>query len=265
MISSVRKRNGEVVAFDANKLNRWAEYATKMGGNWSEIAQKTFKRLQDGCATKDIQDAMIGVCLEKQSLEYSRVASRLEFAEIRKGMTYKLGVDDRAFFKYIFEALLQKGIWDKEALPEYDPMWEDWYDEVKQTRLEYWQVKQWADKYACRIDDVVVETPHIGFMGIALALFGNTEKAKDFALALVQGKINLPTPALNGLRNGDWDTISCCVISAGDDVDSIGVANYLAYRMTSKKAGIGIEYTTRSKGDAVKRGRVRHLGKILPH
>ena len=31
--------------------------------------------------------------------------------------------------------------------------------------------------------------------------------------------------------------------------------------MTSKKAGIGIEYTTRSKGDPVKNGRVNHLGK----
>lgn len=261
MISTVTKRDGSTEPFSPEKLNRWAEYATKMGGNWSEIAQKTFKRLQDGCTTTDIQNTMIAVCLEKQSLEYSRVASRLEFAEIRKGMLDKFGIDDRATFKEIYAAMIGSGVWDKSTLPEYETKFEEWYEEVKQTRLEYWQVKQWVDKYACRIDDVVVETPHIGFMGIALALFGSSDKAKDYALGLVQGKINLPTPALNGLRNGDWDTISCCVISAGDDVDSIGVANYIAYRMTSKKAGIGIEYTTRSKGDPVKSGRVSHLGK----
>lgn len=261
MIAYVTKRDGSTEKFDSDKLNKWAEYATKVGGNWSEIAQKTFKRLQDGCSTKDIQETMVAVCLEKQSLEYSRVASRLEFAEIRKGMLDKFGIDDRASFYDIFNNLLVSGVWDKNSLPEYAQEWEEWYNEVKETRLEYWQVKQWTDKYACRIDDVVVETPHIGFMGIALALFGNSIKAKEYALGLVQGKINLPTPALNGLRNGDWDTISCCVISGGDNVDSIGVANYIAYRMTSKKAGIGIEYTTRSKGDAVKGGRVSHLGK----
>ena len=261
MIEYVTKRDGSKEKFDSAKLNKWAEYATKVGGNWSEIAQKTFKRLQDGCSTSDIQETMVAVCLDKQSLEYSRVASRLEFAEIRKGMLNKFGIDDRASFKEIYNAMLTNGVWDKGSLPEYDPVFEEWYEEVKQTRLEYWQVKQWVDKYACRIDDVVVETPHIGFLGIALALFGKDEKAKEYALGLVQGKINLPTPALNGLRNGDWDTISCCVISAGDDVDSIGVANYIAYRMTSKKAGIGIEYTTRSKGDPVKNGRVNHLGK----
>lgn len=261
MITSVTKRNGSKEKFDSDKLNKWAEYATKVGGNWSEIAQKTFKRLQDGCSTKDIHETMVSVCLEKQSLEYSRVASRLEFAEIRKGMLNEFGIDDRASFKQIYDCLIERSVWDNETLPAYTEQMEDWYNEVKQTRLEYWQVKQWVDKYACRINDVVVETPHIGFMGISLALFGDTIKAKEFAVALVQGKINLPTPALNGLRNGDWDTISCCVISAGDDVDSIGVANYLAYRMTSKKAGIGIEYTTRSKGDSVKGGRVKHLGK----
>lgn len=135
------------------------------------------------------------------------------------------------------------------------------YAEIITVRLDYWQVKQWVEKYAVKVDGVVVETPHIGYMGLALALFGDTDEAREYAMCLAQGKINLPTPALNGLRNGDWDTISCCVISAGDNVESIGAANYLAYRMTAKKAGIGIEYTTRSKGDSVKQGRIEHLGK----
>ena len=199
MIEYVTKRDGSKEAFDPSKLNKWAEYATKVGGNWSEIAQKTFKRLQDGCTTSDIHETMVSVCLDKQSLEYSRVASRLEFAEIRKGMLNKFGIDDRASFKEIYDALISAGVWDSNSLPSYNERFEDWYEEVKQTRLEYWQVKQWVDKYACRIDDVVVETPHIGFMGISLALFGNDVKARDYALGLVQGKINLPTPALTGV------------------------------------------------------------------
>lgn len=261
MIEYVIKRNGETEKFSSDKLNKWAEYAAKVGGNWSEIAQKTFQRLQNYCKTTDIHDTMVAVCLDKKSMEYSRVASRLEYAEIRKGMQQKLGFDDRADFKTIYETFLNLGLWSKEDLPAYSSNLESIYQEVIKERLDYWQVKQWTEKYAIRYEGVVVETPHIGYIGIALALFGDTEEAKKFALQLVKGQTNLPTPALNGLRNGDWDTISCCVISAGDETDSIGVANYVAYRMTAKKAGIGIEYTTRSKGDSVKNGRVEHLGK----
>jgi len=261
MITEVVKRDGRVEEFDADKLNKWALYAAEMGGNWSEIAQKTFKRLADGCSTQDIHETMVNVCLEKQTLEHSRIAARLEFAEIRKGMQYVLGIDDSNSFETIFNTYEEYGVWDSGVMPEFNPRWNDWYNKLKQTRLEYWQIKQWSDKYAIKIDDVTVETPHIGMIGISLALFGDTQEAFEYADALIKGKINLPTPALNGLRNGDWDTISCCVISGGDETDSIAVADYIGYRMTAKKAGIGIEFTTRSKGDNVKGGRVKHLGK----
>lgn len=260
MISFVTKRNGDVVPFDTDKFNRWAEYATEVGGNWSDIAFETYKKLTDKISTIDIHQTMIDVCIDKETLEYSRVASRLEFATIRKNMQYVLGLDDTASIKDIIQAYEDFGVWDSDYIPPYNPVWEDWYSEIKKTRLEFWQVKQFADKYACKINDVVVETPHLAYFGISIALFGDTQKAFDFMQALVKGKINLPTPALNGLRNGDWDTISCCVISASDSTESIGVANHIAYRMTAKKAGIGIEYTLRTKHDPVKGGRVAHLG-----
>ena len=200
MIEYVVKRDGSTEKFDPVKLNKWAEYATAVGGNWSEIAQKTFKRLQNYCKTTDIHDTMVSVCLAKQSSEYSRVASRLEFAEIRKGMQYKLGFDDRKDFKTIYAKLIEIGVWDKNSLPEYSEKIEQIYAEIITVRLDYWQVKQWVEKYAVKVDGVVVETPHIGYMGLALALFGGTDEAREYAMCLAQGKINLPTPALNGLR-----------------------------------------------------------------
>lgn len=262
MIERVVKRNGEIEEFSAEKLNKWAEYATEQGGNWSEIAQKTFKRLPQVASTQDIHQTMIDVCLSKQTIEYSRVAARLEMAEIKKCMNYILGIDpDTDTFQEIMSTLEDLNVWDSSVLPDYNPVWEDWYNGLKNTHMEFWRVKQWSDKYAQRIADNCIETPVIGYMGIALALFGDSDKAYGFAEALTLGKISLPTPALNGLRNGDFDTISCCVISAEDTTESIGVANWIAYRMTAKKAGIGIEYTTRSRGDSVKSGRVKHLGK----
>ena len=261
MLKSVIKHDGSVEEFCAGKLNKWAQYATKTGGDWSEIALATYKRLPEVAKASDIHQMMINVCLDKEEISYSRIAARLEQASLRKNMERLLGVGDRNSFKDIYFAMLDKGVWDKGTMPAYNPLWESWYEEIYPNRLEYWQIVQWGDKYAIRKEGVPVETPHIGCMGIGLGLHGDTQDAFDLAKALVEGKVNLPTPALNGIRNGDFDTISCCIITGGDTVDSIGVAEHIAYKMTAKKAGIGIEFDTRSKGSPVKGGAVDHLGK----
>ena len=84
IIKTVVKRDGSEQEFSPEKLNRWAEYATKTGGNWSEISLETYKRLPDKVKTSDIHQTMINVCLDKEQIEYSRVAARLEHARIRK-------------------------------------------------------------------------------------------------------------------------------------------------------------------------------------
>lgn len=261
MVKQVIKRNGTTEEFTPEKLNKWAQYATKTGGNWSEIAIATYKRLPDLVRSSDIHQTMINVCLDKEDIKYSRIAARLMVASIRKNMDSLLGLNDKSSFKEIFEKLTGLGVWDASVLPEYNPVWEDWYKEIYDTRLEYWQLAQWCDKYAVSYKGAVVETPHIGCMGIALGIHKDTQEAFELAKALISGEYNLPTPALNGIRNGDFNTISCCVITGGDSMESIGVAQHIAYTMTAKKAGIGIEMDTRSKGADVKGGRVKHLGK----
>jgi ribonucleoside-diphosphate reductase alpha chain len=261
MISTVTKRDGTVQDFDPDKLNKWAQYATKHGVSWSELAKETYKRLTEGISTEDIQETMIKVCLSKEDINWSRVAARLEFATIRSGMKTVLGFQDRTPFKVIFKTLVEKGYWCSKTMPKYNPTWESWYQNVFDNRLEFWQIKQWNEKYAIKEGNHIIETPHIGALGMGLAIHGDTLKAFEFALAVIQGKINLPTPVLNGCRNGDFDGISCCVITGGDSVESIEVAKHISSRMTAKKAGIGIEYRTRSKGAPVKGGKVKHLGK----
>lgn len=261
MLKNIIKNNGVVEEFSAEKLNKWAQYATKTGGNWSEIAMETYKRLPETAKSSDIHQMMINVCLDKEDINYSRIAARLEQASLRKNMERVLGVSDRDSFKEIFEAMIRGGVWDEKTMPEYNPVWESWYEEIYPTKLEYWQIVQWGDKYAVKKKGLPVETPHIGAMGIGLGLHGDSEHAYNLIKAVIQGKVNLPTPALNGIRTGDFDTISCCIITGGDSVDSIGVAEHIAYKMTAKKAGIGIEFDTRSKGAPVKGGAVDHLGK----
>ena len=262
MIKEVIKANGSVEKFDLDKLSKWAKYATKVGGDWSEIAIETFTKLPEQTDSKDIHQAMIDVCYAKQDLVYSRVAARLETAQLRKNIERKFGIQvNKCSFKEIRKALLDNGVWCKETIPKYSEKQEQLFEELKQVDLESWQISQWSDKYLLKFEDVVVETPVIAAIGIGLGLHGDGQDAYDLASDIVNSRTNLPTPVLNGIRNGDFNGVSCCVISAGDSVESIEVAQHLAVRMTAKKAGIGIEFTTRSKGSDVKNGRIKHLGK----
>ena len=262
MIKEVIKANGSVEKFDLDKLSKWAKYATKVGGDWSEIAIETFTKLPEQTDSKDIHQAMIDVCYAKQDLVYSRVAARLETAQLRKNIERKFGIQvNKCSFKEIRKALLENGVWCKETIPKYSEKQEQLFEELKQVDLESWQISQWSDKYLLKFEDVVVETPVIAAIGIGLGLHGDGQDAYDLASDIVNSRTNLPTPVLNGIRNGDFNGVSCCVISAGDSVESIEVAQHLAVRMTAKKAGIGIEFTTRSKGSDVKGGLVKHLGK----
>lgn len=262
MIKEVIKANGSIEKFDLDKLSKWAKYAAKVGGDWSELALETFTKLPESVLSQDIHQAMIDVCYGKQDLVYSRVAARLETAQLRKNIERKLKINvNKASFKDIRNALLKKGVWCKETIPEYSEAQEHLFEELKQVDLESWQISQWSDKYLLKLDDVVVETPVIAAIGIGLGLHGDTQDAYDLASDIIHSRTNLPTPVLNGIRNGDFNGVSCCVISAGDSVESIEVAQHLAVRMTAKKAGIGVEFTTRSKGSDVKGGRIKHLGK----
>lgn len=252
----VIKRDGTIQPFDEAKLNRWASYAARDDIEWGIIARETFKQLPEVCTSETIHTTMINVCLAQESIEFSRFAARLLIASIRKYMEKHLGINDKAKFHNIKHHMRKAGLWKFEC-GDLDDIYQELYD----YRFEYWQIKQWMDKYALKIDGDVVETPHIGLLAIAAGTFNDKEKIKSYAIKLVEGSINLPTPVLNGVRNGDFDSISCCVISGGDSVDSIGVAEHIAYKMTAKKAGIGIEMTTRSIGAPVKDGRVQHLGK----
>lgn len=262
MIKEVIKADGSVEKFDLDKLSKWAKYASKVGGDWSELAIETFTKLPELCHSKDIHQAMIDVCYSKQDLVYSRVASRLETAQLRKNIERQLQIKvNKATFKEIRDVLIEKGVWCKETIPKYSDNQEQLFEELKQVDLESWQVSQWVDKYLLKLNGVTVETPAIAAIGIGLGLHSDTQDAYDLARDIIYSRTNLPTPVLNGIRNGDFNGVSCCVISAGDSVESIEVAQHLAVRMTAKKAGIGVEFTTRSKGSDVKGGRIKHLGK----
>ncbi len=59
MIKTVKKRNGDVVPADPEKLARWAKWAAGLGVDWLEIAAKAYTKCSDGVSTKELQEALI--------------------------------------------------------------------------------------------------------------------------------------------------------------------------------------------------------------
>ena len=148
MIKEVIKADGSVEKFDLDKLSKWAKYASKVGGDWSELAIETFTKLPELCHSKDIHQAMIDVCYAKQDLVYSRVAARLETAQLRKNIERKFGIQvNKASFKEIRDTLIDKRIWCKDTIPKYSEKQEQLFEELKQVDLESLQISQWCDKY----------------------------------------------------------------------------------------------------------------------
>lgn len=260
----VTKASGATEPFDIAKIERWAPYAKKHGVDWARVVKAVEMQLPSKVTSTQVHETLVTYCLAGDDIYLSRMASVLVQARVRKNIARKLGISADTHFFNLAQEYFSRKLWSPivyNRIRNNQAVVQSWYEELRHTEFESWQVIQWCDKYSLKIDEQPVETPVIGAIALAIAILGVTPEGERLARAIALGKINLPTPTLNGCRNGDFDSISCSVITGGDTVDSIGVASHLAYKMTAKKAGIGIELATRAKGADVKGGRIKHLGK----
>ncbi|AUS02780.1 ribonucleotide reductase R1 subunit [Vibrio phage 2.275.O._10N.286.54.E11] len=268
MIKNVIKRNGETVPFDAEKLNRWAEYATKMKVNWSEIVFNTVEKLHDNVTTLQIHQAMIDACTDKKKEEYLNVAARLLRGDLYKNV-YGSEVPDA--FSTTYAKLVRDGFWEDFNLTADElEILDATVDYTQDKTYEYASLCQFIDKYAISKyingKKMPVETPQVALMGIALALFKNDSMTHvvNFYNIIKKRTINIATPIMAAARTGENGFASCFVTTSGDTLDSIMAGNNLAYRMTANRAGIGFEHDIRSVGDIVGNDKCKHAGKI-PH
>lgn len=270
MIIKVKKRGNFLEDFQPEKLNKWAEYGCDGDSSlWSSLSTAAFKKLHDGVSTRDIQRALISAAAEMipTNLKADKAAAKLELANLRKEVFNKFTPPQ--FISY-YKELVAVGIWDDmsysdEELLEIGKA----LDHDRDDLFTYAGLKQVRDKYLYKnIKGDYFETPQFMYMGMAMAAMEQEPEAiriRDVIGlydALSQHKGNVPTPLLIGLRTPDKGFASCCVISGGDTLDSINAATNVAYTMTAKRAGIGLELDTRSINDPVRDGKFPHMGKL---
>lgn len=271
MIKNVKKANGSIVPFDPDKLNTWAEWAAKVGLDWSNIALQAVKKCYDGCTTRELQQAMIDACRDKQDEDHLQMAGRLLIGDIYKEA---FGGHDKIPSLYSFyQKMTGLGYWEEmkyteQEINEFDKL----LDHSRDLNLSYTELNQLRSKYLimdrASKPAVCYETPQFMYIGMAMKAMENEPhetRHKDVAMLfkyLSEKKINAPTPFMVNLRTPKRGYASCCVSTTLDSAMSLATADHIDYMMTCASAGIGAHLKTRSAGDAVRQGQIKHQGKL---
>ena len=268
-INNIVKRNGEKVPFDPDKLNKWAEWASEVGVDWSSVVLEACRKCHDGCTTTDLHNSMIAACVDQETTQHLKMAGRLYIGALIKETFGGLG--NIPSLQKMYEKMTGLGLWAPMDYSEDDLAWfNSFIDHSRDFNTSLTELKQITDKYAIvdRVSKIVYETPQFVYMRMAM---GNMEKMpkhrrKDDVVKLYQylslKKINAPTPFSINLGTPKKQYASCCVTTTNDTAASLAAADHIAYMMTCASAGIGAHIKTRSRGAKVRQGAIMHLGKL---
>lgn len=270
LINQVVKASGEVVEFNPEKLNKWAEWASGLSGvNWSGITLSAVRKCYEQCTTKELQQAMIDACCEKEDEAHFKMAGRLLIGSIYKEVFG--GHDNIPTLKYFYHKMVKNNLW---AVMDYS---DEELDEIniyikheKDLTTGYTELNQIRGKYMLvdKVNDICFETPQFMYIGMAMANMESQPKSrrlkdiKKLYTYLSDKKINAPSPFMTNLRTNKKNYASCNVMTTHDTAESLITGDVIAYLMTCASAGIGHHIKTRSKGDPVRQGTVQHQGKL---
>lgn len=269
MITKIVKSNGNVEDFNPEKINKWAEWADNFGVSWSEIVLKAYRKCNDYCSTKDMHKAMIDACVEKEDHKHLKMAGRLLIGSVYKEAFG--GFKNIPTLKDFYYKIKEFGHWaEMDYSDEELDTLNGHINHNKDLTYNYTSIRQMKDKYLCqdRVNERVLESPQFMFMGMAMQNMEQQPKErriKDVVKLyqyLSDMKINAPTPMLVNMRTNLKGYASCCVTKTDDNIESLSVADHIAYRMTAMASGLGSYIHCRSKGDGVRYNTIEHLGKV---
>jgi len=269
MLEYVIKRNGQQETADEEKLLRWSAWAAhgyEDRVNWNKIVKQCMRSRDRVLSTRALQQRLIKLCVRQKSWPFQIMAGRLYMADVIKDIFN----NQMPTVKQQYDKLRAMNL--VEEMPYTDEEFlalESAIDHKRDQELAYYQAKQLTKKYAIQLESTgqVFESPQFIFMRMAMALAMREERANWLSMAVEfyqyfsGGKISNPTPNYLNLGTGHRGYASCCLIAGGDDAESIGIANQIAYTLTYLSAGIGTILETRSIGDPVRGGKITHKGK----
>jgi len=268
----VKKRNGSLEKFDADKTNKVIKWACERVRDVSEneVALAFHTNIRNGISTRQIHKGLIQAAaslITESDPNYEIVAANLLNYELRKEVWG--GKIPPNFYEFIIKGI-KAGRYTNEFLEWYsEKEIEDFGDLIDHDRdftFKYSGLSQVIDKYLVKnaVEKTVFETPNLAYMLIAMVLFHkDKDLIKDAYDAYSLHKISLPTPVFSGVRTNSKSFASCLLLDMGDSVDEIATGYEVIAKATAKKYGIGVNMTKmRPIGAPIKGGENAHTGKV---
>jgi len=280
------KRDGRREKIDESKIEKSVTWAVDSipGVSVSDILMATKIHFYDGISTKFILDATIKTTYDMSSVRYpgyDAVSRNLTLQKLYKNiyggtapLHIKEFVKDKEF-RYnhrIYEGLELYGEELNNALVHKRDF------DYSASGLNYV-----VENYGLTQDGEVAELPQMIYMLIAIDVYleEGLEKIIELYNDLSTFKLTLPTPEMNALRSVNSsitvtlpfskktyfapkiDYASCCLIRAGDNLDSWAETDKAIMKHTAASAGVGVDIADISSiGDLVKNGTIVHGGKV---
>ena len=269
----VKKRNGELEDFSAEKLNEVVMWACKdLEANPSDIVMNAKLQLYNGIKTSKIHEVLVNSSanlINIKNSDYQWSTSRLLSFFTRKQLFGVFKDEDMPSIKEVFRKNVKLGIYDPQIIKKFTD------DELEQIEkiinhgndnlLTYASYKKMLDSYVVknRVTGYIYETPQYSFIIIAMTLENTVEGVRNLYESLVNKLISFPTPIMAGVRTNSKQYASCVLIDSGDDLESIYASAHAIGRFVSRKAGIGLNFGRwRALGSSIRKGEVFHTGVI---
>lgn len=277
MIKTIIKRDGTEEQFNADKLNKWGEWASKSLGKtvaWGDVVLNAVSTLGERTTSTALQDALIDTCLNKRTWSYNRMAGRLETSMLYKRAFDNKGLDmvgtvptlQSLHKKMVIDGILYSEFMNSFSDEEYAELNEIINHGLDLTYPHY-QIKQITNKYSLKdkTTGAIYESPQFVYMRVAMRMAQNKDNRlvhiKKLYMYYSENKINIPTPYFTNAGTSRNGFNSCCVYRADDTAQSLAAGDHIAYIMTYSSAGIGAAIRTRSEGAPVRGGLIEHRGK----
>lgn len=268
MIKTIIKRNGKEEAFEPVKLRAWTSYGAEGSVkdiDWPTIMLTAANRAPERISSQDLQRLLIEVTLEGKTWSHYKMAGRLYANWISK----KIHGDTVPTIRQIHDQLIGLGrmVEMGYTASEYAEL-EAVIDHVKDREYPHFSIEYLVKKYAIsdHVKKLRYETPQFIYMRMAMAIAAGlpnrVERAKSIYTSFKDGLLSAPTPNYINFGTPLKGFASCCIYDSGDTAKSINAGNNIAYTMTYMSAGIGKVLNTRSVGDSVRSGSIKHQGKL---
>jgi ribonucleoside-diphosphate reductase alpha chain len=278
METRVKKRNGRLEKFDAQKINKCVQRACN-GTDYvsaSEILLDAELQIYDKIATKQIDESLILSARAKIEKEpnYSKVAAALAINALYKEV-FRESVDSDTFklqyqktFIQNIKKLCKEGILS-ERLLDYD------LNEIakklnikRDEKFNYLGAQILIDRYFIRLNGKIMESPQAFWMRVAMGLALNEENKEERAVEFYNLFSNfLYTPSTPTLFNSGTthSQLSSCYLNTFDDsIDGIFEGVWQEARKSKYAGGLGFDVTNFRASGAFIKGTNGISGGLVP-